>query len=235
MSYILEALKKSEQERRIGHVPDISMVQETPQRTAARWPRWLLAALLLNALLLAALAWRPWERGGERAGEAEHKGARVDNRAAPAVAPPPVASTSEGQQQANAVPPGVSAAVAPPPVSGPGETNAALPAPVTQMPLPAPVSARESAPPVPDRESVEVEPELPPRWQDLPLEERNNLPLPHIDVHVFAREPARRFVLIDLRKYQEGDTVDGGATLEAILADGIVLSYQGQRYRVDRP
>jgi general secretion pathway protein B len=98
------------------------------------------------------------------------------------------------------------------------------------MPLPVPTPVYKPKP-----ISIETEPVLPPRWEDLPSEERNRLPAPRIDVHVFAREPARRFVLINLRKYQEGDTVDEGATIESILADGIVLSYQGQRYRVDRP
>lgn len=221
MSYILEALKKSEQERQIGHVPDISVVQETPHPSAPRWPRWLLAALLLNALLLMAIAWRPWEM---------HKERQIDKSATP-IAAPPVATQPE-TQHTNTDPSPAEGRASPPVDSAQvGTTPAALPAPVTQMPLPAPPSEHL----VQDRVASEIEPELPPRWQDLPLEERNNLPLPHIDVHVFAREPARRFVLINLRKYQEGDTVEGGATLEAILADGIVLSYQGQRYRVDRP
>jgi len=74
-----------------------------------------------------------------------------------------------------------------------------------------------------------------PRWEDLPLEERASLPAPRIDVHVFAQEPERRFVLINLRKYHAGDTLDDGTTLDAILSDGIVLSHGGRQYRVDRP
>ena len=61
MSYILEALKKSDQERQIGHVPDIAQMQAVPKSTPPRWPRWLLLALLLNAGILVVLAWRTWE------------------------------------------------------------------------------------------------------------------------------------------------------------------------------
>lgn len=218
MSYILEALKKSEQERQIGHVPDISMVQETPHPVASRWPRWLLAAFVVNALILVAIAWRPWEM-------------RTAQQVAPTVASASTSSAVPAEAQPIVANAGVSESVSAPVAAvQDAETAEELPAPVTQMPPPAPVPVYKPKP-----ISIETEPVLPPRWQDLPSEERNNLPAPRIDVHVFAREPARRFVLINLRKYQEGDTVDEGATIESILADGIVLSYQGQRYRVDRP
>lgn len=218
MSYILEALKKSEQERQIGHVPDISMVQETPHPVASRWPRWLLAAFVVNALILVAIAWRPWEM-------------RTAQQVTPTVASASTSPAVSAETQPIVANAGVSESVSAPVAA---EQDAAaiaeLPAPVTQMPPPAPAPIYKPKP-----VSIETEPVLPPRWEDLPSEERNRLPAPRIDVHVFAREPARRFVLINLRKYLEGDTVDEGATIESILTDGIVLSYKGQRYRVDRP
>lgn len=225
MSYILEALKKSEQERQIGHVPDVSMVQESSPRAAPHKPRWVLIALILNALILVAIAVWFWRAGAVR---------QIDSAVAPVMAPIAV----DKREAQVATTPNIAEPVASPepaPVVQAVPRTDTLPAPVTQMPRPAPKSAVEPAPILPDQDQFETEPELPPRWQDLPLEERNSLPAPRIDVHVFAREPARRFVLINLRKYQEGDRVDEGATIESILADGIVLSYQGQRYRVDRP
>ena len=219
MSYILEALKKSEQERQIGHVPDISMVQETLHPLASRWPRWLLAAFVVNVLILVAIAWRPWELGTAQQVVSTVASSPSTSSAVPVESQPIIANVSVSETLSAPVAVGQDAAAV-----------AKLPAPVTQMPPPAPASVYKPKP-----ISIETEPVLPPRWQDLPSEERNSLPAPRIDVHVFAREPARRFVLINLRKYQEGDTIDEGATIESILADGIVLSYQGQRYRVDRP
>ena len=73
-----------------------------------------------------------------------------------------------------------------------------------------------------------------PEWSELPLEFRGSFALPHIDVHVFAEEPARRFVLIDLKKYREGDTLASGALLEKISPGSIQLFYKGTRFRVDR-
>ncbi|MBI5042096.1 MAG: general secretion pathway protein GspB [Gammaproteobacteria bacterium] len=237
MSYILEALKKSQQERQIGHVPDISQLQDVPlSRPTPRWPRWLLAALLLNAVILVVLAWRNWEA------HMATGSSPTPVAVAPPVVSPAVSPVPEPRLETPAVPPALPEAA----LSHP-ET---LPEPVTQLPAAAPASEAELAaepaleaeplPPIEPAPGVaEVAPEssaeLPPRWQDLPLEERTGLPAPRIDVHVFAQEPERRFVLINLRKYQVGDTLDEGATLDAILADGIVLSYGGRQYRVDRP
>lgn len=209
MSYILEALKKSEQERQLGHVPDISMLQVAPQRAPQRWQRWLLAALLLNLLVLLIVAWRPWVRTAVPVPEA----ASQQQAAAPGFAAP---DTQVAAQDSAPLPPPVTTTVIAPP-------------PVATVPPAAPGPA-----PLRDEPLSALPPDAP-RWQDLPADQRNDLPVPRIDVHVFAREPARRFVLIELRKYHEGDRLDGGVTIESIRIDGIVLSYQGQRYRVDRP
>lgn len=206
MSYILEALKKSEQERRLGHVPDISVLQEAPPRAPQRWQRWLLAALLVNLLVLLIVAWRPWARPA------------TDAPTPTVAAPEPVAPAAV---------PTIDPATTPHDVMP-------LPPPVTTTPLePPPAPVVSAAEPV--IEPVSPLPPEPPRWQDLPADQRSALPAPRIDVHVFAQDPARRFVLIELRKYHEGDRLDSGATVEAIRNDGIVLSYQGQHYRVDRP
>ena len=68
----------------------------------------------------------------------------------------------------------------------------------------------------------------------MPLEFRSGFQAPHIDVYVYAEEPRRRFVLVDLQKYREGDTLQNGAVLEKINPNSIQLYYQGQRFRIDR-
>jgi len=230
MSYILEALKKSDQERQIGHVPDIAQMQAVPKSTPPRWPRWLLLALLLNAVILVVLAWRTWE--ARRVSEV------VD---APSIAPAPAATAPATRVEAPVVTPITSVPPVPvsPPVA-PEQAATSMQEPVLQTPQPTVMDEIERMPATePDSADAEVVPasetDTAPRWEDLPLEERASLPAPRIDVHVFAQEPERRFVLINLRKYQAGDTLDDGTTLDAILSDGIVLSHGGRQYRVDRP
>jgi len=58
MSYILEALKKSDQKRQKGQIPDLSTVQiEIPQenKKKALWPYILMGILFLNAVVLAVI------------------------------------------------------------------------------------------------------------------------------------------------------------------------------------
>jgi len=71
-------------------------------------------------------------------------------------------------------------------------------------------------------------------WSDLSLEFRSSFPLPHIDVHVYADKPARRFILVELQKYREGDTLESGAVIEKILPHGLQLYYQGTRFEVEK-
>jgi general secretion pathway protein B len=60
------------------------------------------------------------------------------------------------------------------------------------------------------------------------------LPELHLDVHVYATQPAERFVYINMRKYREGATLAEGPVLERIRRDGVVLSYNGLRFVLPR-
>jgi general secretion pathway protein B len=73
-----------------------------------------------------------------------------------------------------------------------------------------------------------------PYWDDLSLEYRSGFMLPHIDVHVYSEDPARRFILVDLQKYREGEALENGAVVEVINADSIQLYYQGTRFLMER-
>ncbi|WP_297527461.1 general secretion pathway protein GspB [Thiohalobacter sp.] len=117
-------------------------------------------------------------------------------------------------------------------------TAAASPAPLQLRPLP-PVPgaassegtiARAPSGTAPRQSETEA-----PAWSELPPEQRGRVTRPRIDVHVHAEDPVRRFVLIDLKRYREGDRLPSGARLERIEADGILLDDNGIRYRVPRP
>ena len=52
-----------------------------------------------------------------------------------------------------------------------------------------------------------------------------------LDVLVYSAVPAERLVFINSRKYVEGQAVDGGLVIEAITADGVIVSGgEGQRF-----
>jgi general secretion pathway protein B len=73
-----------------------------------------------------------------------------------------------------------------------------------------------------------------PSWYELPAEFRSRLDLPRLDLHAYSEEPQKRFILVKLKKYREGERLESGLVLEEIMPDGMVMSYQGERFLVDK-
>ena len=69
-----------------------------------------------------------------------------------------------------------------------------------------------------------------PSLRDLPDSTRSNLQQYEVNVHVFDDDPIRRFVLINMDKYKEGDRIaNNGPLVEQITADGVVVDYGNGR------
>ena len=65
-----------------------------------------------------------------------------------------------------------------------------------------------------------------PSVRDLPESTRSNLRQYEVNVHVFDDDPVRRFVLINMDKYKEGDRiVNNGPLVQEITTDGVVVDY----------
>ncbi len=74
-----------------------------------------------------------------------------------------------------------------------------------------------------------------PRLGDLPPGRRENLPRLTLNAHVHAPEPAKRFVLINLSRYGEGDYLAPGLFVAAIYPGGVVLEDDHGRFVLPRP
>lgn len=61
-----------------------------------------------------------------------------------------------------------------------------------------------------------------------------DLPALHLDLHVFAARPRDRFVMINMQRLGEGDSLPNGVQVQAIRPDGVVLSYRGTRFLLPR-
>ena len=223
MSYILEALRKADRERNLGDVPDLEATHWGVRRTsrASHWP-WVVAGLLLfNAALLVYLLGRDTTVA---TGQAVDDGISTAGAAAvnaPVPEEPLQRLASPVREKPRDMRPKVNY---PPPATTTVQQARMTPGPTAQP------QVVESSTPLSAGDGDSGLPE----WSELPLEFRGSFALPHIDVHVFAEEPARRFVLIDLKKYREGDTLASGALLEKISPGSIQLFYKGTRFRVDR-
>ena len=61
----------------------------------------------------------------------------------------------------------------------------------------------------------------------------SQLPELRLDLHVYAIDPAERFVFINMRKLKEGESLPEGVRVEQITPTGVALSYRGQRFTLD--
>jgi len=252
MSYILEALKKAEHQREIGQVPRIDSEHEPATAgLSSRWGVIVVLVLLVNAGLLLVLF---WPDGPGNVSEPVTASAEVSpaTRASsvPDVRPRATPTVVQNSTREKAVQPrrentlaGGAAPVAPLPVRAapalpgiptpgppPAELRPVTPpavAPVPPQVQPSPsVSFAPSPPPalVPHTDALPVWPQVPSHiFEQL----HGNL---RLDVHVYSEKHRDRFVLINLQKYHEGEQLQEGPVVDAITAEGVVLSLQGQQF-----
>jgi general secretion pathway protein B len=154
---------------------------------------------------------------------------------APAAAPPPQAA---GATAPAAAPPSVSA---PAPAAQP---PAAAPSPAL---LPAPGAANGNG--NPDDYAPAAEPAAAPLlgnrvrrgtadgvplYQDAAATPGTSIPQLRLDLHVFAVRSQDRFVMINMHKLREGDSLPEGVHVDSITSEGAVLSYRGSRFLLPR-
>jgi general secretion pathway protein B len=60
------------------------------------------------------------------------------------------------------------------------------------------------------------------------------LPELSVDLHVFAADPAKRAVFINGRRYTQGATIAEGPVVEEITREGATLSWRGRRFSLPR-
>ena len=229
MSYILEALKKADQDRDIGAVPGIATPHEVerPRGRSRRW-LWIISALLIVNVVLVVMLLK------DRFAEAPDTAEVVPERPAAPVSlqPPPTRQAGEAgigalPSQEQRVPTGGQRMLS----SGDSAT------------LPEPAEPRESRPLSRPEENIDTRPE--PKaaeqgatrlqsWYELPSEFRSGLTLPRLDLHVYSDDPQSRFILVSLKKYREGERLESGLLLEEVLPEGMVMSYRGERFLVEK-
>lgn len=68
-----------------------------------------------------------------------------------------------------------------------------------------------------------------------PADPRRQLPPIGISGHLYSSIPGRSFLLVDGRRYREGERLPQGPAIESIDEAGAVLDYRGERFRVAAP
>jgi general secretion pathway protein B len=206
MSYILDALRKAEADRKLGetagvHDPAPVSPADAPSQHAGlqRWLPGVAVGLLLG--LTGTLAWMLMGGSDDKA-----------TSTLPRPEPAPLVTVTPEMSQAGM----------------PDET-------VVQLPRATPTpnraksagstsSASANALETPSQETAP---------KKLTPEVRATLPPLAVGGAMYSDVPASRMVVINGQLYREGDTVAPGITLELIQLKSAILRHQGQRYILD--
>lgn len=234
MSFILDALRKSEAARRRSEAPDLfaTMPQTAePERARRTWPLW--AAAGIGVLSLIAAIWLVAQRPAVPPSTAPDT-TRVDAAKAPTLEapPPPPAAPIAASPAADSPPvverPGTQA----PPVPTPAPVP---PVPVASPPVATPTTATPREQPSPPPAAT---PPVPPPASDQPIAladldpaTRNQLPPLKLSMHLWNDTPSGRFVILDGQRLKEGDVL-GEVVVERITRDGAVLVWRGGRLKI---
>ncbi len=235
MSYILDALRKSQQARQPGTAPRTGAVHNVSLALpVSGWWLALGVVLLLGILAAVLLFWRSTVANLPDLPAAPASSEPV--AAAPASAPAPVALEKP-------VPVPESPARKTAPVTDLAE-QARLPAPAPPKKIAATRTEKKSAVKVnrrPETIKTAAAPAVPlvmddtPLLQQMPQDFQSALPALAVTIHVYSHDESQRILFINNREYRKGSQIDGGIRVEDIVPDGAVLSFRGERFKLSRP
>jgi general secretion pathway protein B len=234
MSFILDALKKSETDRQRQTSPALFEVKVAAPRR--RWPLWALGLGVLlgvNVLVLAWLLMRP--------AEAPAAGPLAAGSTAPVAAK---AGEDPGRMVTLTMPADSASTV----TVSPNRPEAGVIAPSSAPPLAEePLLSGQEPAIAPDYDAHDFAPAVSAAQANEAAEKRagelpsideirargEQLPPLRLDLHVYATKPADRFVFINMRKLREGESLPEGVQVESITPSGAQLLYRGRRFTLD--
>ena len=219
MSFILDALKKSETDRQQRSAAEFSKV---PASTGpGRVPGWLpvLGILLaINLVVLLGLFLKSTDEPVAQPSSVAAEPATVtteSRRVEPDATPPLDDQPSFARQVEEAKrnrPPVSDVRTAP--------ASQSVPEPAAKLPR---VSEE------PSRQVVSL-----PTIYELVADGSIALPELHLDIHVYSDVPEERFVFINMSKQREKSQLSEGPLVEEITPEGVVLTYRGRSFLLPR-
>jgi general secretion pathway protein B len=208
MSFILDALRKSETQRQRKSSPTLADTHYHERKKSNSV--WIPAFVVILTVNIVVIAFMLFNQSG------------TDNTRLP--------ENSASAKVVRDIPlrsPGIESTAVPTPVRE-----------LTPDVEPVPVSAGQPLPAVTKFEPVVAPPEpdpiILPTLQQLVQSGQVTVAPMHVDIHVYSDNPSKRFVFINMRRYKERQRLDEGPMLEEITSTGVVLSHQGNRFILER-
>jgi len=209
MSFILDALKKSESDRQQQGSAEFSGIPTSDRREGApRW-LWVLGALLaINLAVLLGLLLKPSSPPAAAAAPAAATSSA-------ALDVPVTTDTNEFAQQVAAARQNAPARADTRPASAESARN--------DPPAPTLTSPREHS----DAAAL-------PTIHEVQANGLVSLPELHVDIHVYSEIAEDRFVFINMSKHKEGSRLTEGPLVREITPGGVVLSHNGTTFLLPR-
>ena len=203
MSYILDALKKSEQDRGNGAIPNVQTIHSSAlnyhQEKRALWP-WILIAVLITNVFLLIYFLKPEKN--------------MSN-----VAPVPEPTTNNVAPNQNRVPIENNPAPAPVAITAP-----VMPEPDTQQ-----VAIADNNI-VTTNSTAQTRPKAIVDIDELPANIRQQIPNMVFSAHVYSSSPIQRSLVINDRFMEEGSTVGQDLILVEITRSGAIFDFRDYRF-----
>jgi general secretion pathway protein B len=137
----------------------------------------------------------------------------------------------------------------PPQAAAPSQPAPSPPAEIRTTPLEPPPQASATTSSPPQQQQPDAPPpgpatatpapaEIPPaltvpaplrKFREMPPDYRADFPALKIEIHVYEKAAQSRFVMVNGRKYREGERLSEGPALVEIVPEGLVLEYRGEK------
>lgn len=213
MSYILDALKKSEQERGHGTAPNVQTLHSSSLNYHAAklqlWPYLLLAAIIINlAALMYFMTAKPDNGASSRVEQSVADTKSVATGAMRSVEHQPVIATAQQAEDDEVI--------LYKPVSMPGASRQ------VKAETPEATAAWTSTPQQTRGAVLERE--------ELPADVQQHIPVMEFSAHVYSTNPLQRSIVINGRFLEEGDRLSSDLFLTEITPDGAIFDFQGQHF-----
>ncbi|VAW55619.1 hypothetical protein MNBD_GAMMA05-2184 [hydrothermal vent metagenome] len=218
MSYILDALKKSEQQRGNGKIPDVQTVHSSSlnyhSEKKTYWPYFLIAAILLNLIAIVYFILNKEPKSDinvENAVKIAEEKNTQDNISTFKVVPNSETNIPERTSKKSST------------------NNIQLTsAPVQEKPVSTKIKEQEISPPIKAAENDSSENIL--EYYDLSKSQRLQIPTITVSAHIYSSNPLQRSIVINNNFLEEGDYVLDDLILQEITMDGAIFEFNGTRF-----
>ena len=258
MSYILEALKKSEQERRRGEVPEITHFETTEDNKSGAFKLWPVVVVVLLIVNIGGLVmWAPWQDKAVTNQTASDTSSQVQAKQAPVVSMPAPTPSKQVKPvivkpKPSPIQPVANQAAADPksvlnPVAAPQRITPEAAPKVRAEKTNAPTVVKQAEPelitpstPPPAKQTANessrtrpVTTSYLPQLQELPASMQDRIPDMSFSSHMYSSQARFRSIIINGRRLKEGQFLNDEIQVREITEKGVILGLDETLFEVD--